>query len=277
MISVSPEMSKKQMRQIVNLSDSNLKTIAQIDAGKDFKESKARKFGNFLFKATPIVDTLAVGALAGTVVKTAESGAKTFAQTSVPLSKRLSSMVKRGGMWAGALVLMGLVGGATHKASSKKILIGDDGKMAVKSTKFSKFAEKHRGLVVISELAAFIGLFIAGAKGLPKLVNKIKPTSMGKWTQNAAKVVSESIDKSLARRLLNDEVKPAVDFVANKAPKLAKATPHILNNIAYGLIGLGFLSKLVASAKFNKTASHNYNQLKELQVDSAKTLIAKSK
>ncbi len=248
--------SRNKMEQaevIVNLNDSQVRSLAyakSVDKNKE-KKNKRTLFG--LFLAMPVVDTVANGILAETGKPLSKS---------VTLSKRLGAMGGAAITWG---IIMSVIAG--YRALKKSDPI-----------EWQKARKKHPVASAFGDVAVIVGGTLFASLGLVKIAQKFaekNPEALVDAESSIAKL-AKNINQSKYNTKYLPKITKGFEKFANKAPLTAKATGFALRNSLWILLGVSLYKSINYVYDRNKKISANYHEMKNEQVNAAKYLINKS-
>ncbi len=251
--------SRNKMEQaevIVNLNDSQVKSLAYAKSVDKNKEKKNRRTVVGLFYAMPVVDTIAKGIVAGT--------REPFSK-GIPLSYRLRTMGSNAVGW-GVILSVAAIYGAAKKAG-----IFD-------SSGTQKAQKKHPIASAFGDFGVLLLGTIFASMGLGKIAQKItekNPEALVDAESSIAKLAKNINQSKFATRTL-PRITEGFEKFANKAPLTAKATGFALRNSLWILLGISLYKSISHANDRNKKISANYHEMKNEQVNAAKYLINKS-
>jgi len=235
--------SKKQFEKasaFVSADDSQLQTIAYLQTIDKDKEKKHQRSMMRLFYILPVVDTIAHGILAG---------------KNVPLSDRAYAAGKTAKSWGFILMAVGLFN-AVKKA------VGKD------SPGVNKFEQDNPVGSFLLDVGAIIGGLALGTFTL----NKFAPKQIAQVKEKFKETVLKLDETKLNKEIL-PKVTEKVLTLAEKAPRVAKASKFVLKNLVWIFIGTTLLKSFFHSYSENKEIEQNYKKLKEAQFKTSKRLV----
>lgn len=244
---------EEQAEAIVNLSDSQVRTLAYAKSVDKNKEKKNRRTLTGIFLAMPVVDTLAKGLLAGTGEPLSKG---------ISLSKRLNTM---GGAAIGWGIVMSVI--AAYSALKKS-----------DSPELKKTRKKHPVASALGDVGVVVGGTMLASLGLVKIAQKIaqkNPEALVDAESSIAKLAG-SINQSKFSTKYLPKITEGFEKFANKLPLTAKATEFALRNSLWILLGISLYKSISHASDRNKKIRANYHAMKNEQVNAAKYLINKA-
>ena len=247
--------SRNKMEQaevIVNLNDSQVKSLAYAKSVDKNKEKKNRRTVVGLFYAMPVVDTIVKGIVAGT--------GEPFSK-GITLSKRLGAMGGAAITWG---IIMSVIAG--YRALKKS------------DPDLKKIQKKHPIASAFGDVGAMVGGTLFAIMGLDKIAQKItekNPEALVDAESSIAKLAKNINQSKFATRTL-PIITEGFEKFANKATLPAKATGFALRNSLWILLGISLYKSISHANDRNKKIRANYHEMKNEQVNAAKYLINKS-
>ena len=233
---------------IVNLRESDIRTLAAVQTEADINRKKDRKITKALFYTAPVAAGLTAAVLEG------GKADKIFSKSVTGLAARASRGLKTAAIWTAGLAALDLMGFAKNK-------------LAQKSPEVRKFDREHPLLSLGTMLAAGVGVLALVNKGAGKL-GKIEAP---KFMQNGTEQVAQFLEKN---KFVN-KMKNNILSVFNKTPDSLKEIGATALNWSPTMLLLGGLFHSSASARKEDIAfAKNYNAIKEAQMEAAKERIA---
>ena len=247
---------REQAEAIVNLNDSQVRSLAYAKSVDKNKEKKNRRTVVGLFYAMPVVDTIAKGILAGTVEPFSKG---------VSLSKRLGAM-------GGAVIGWGIILAVIEAYNALK-------KSTVSNTpELQKSRKKHPIASAFGDLGVIVGGTIFASLGLVKIAQKIaekNPEALVDAESSIVKLAKNINQSKFATRTL-PKITEGFEKFANKLPLTAKATGFALRNSLWILLGISLYKSISHASDRNKKIRTNYHEMKNEQVNAAKYLLNKT-
>jgi len=237
----------EQAEVIVNLNDSQVKSLAYAKSVDKNKEKKNRRTVVGLFYAMPILDTLAKGIVAGTGEPLTKG---------IPLSYRLRTMGSNAVGW-GVILSVAAIYGAVKKAGIF------DSSSTQKTQKKQPIASAFRdfGVLILGTIFASMGLGKIG-----KLMN----------AEGSIEKMAKNVNQSKYNTKYLPKMVEGFEKFANKAPLTAKATGFALRNSLWILLGISLYKSISHANDRDKKIRANYHEMKNEQVNAAKYLINKA-
>lgn len=234
----------------VNMDDSQLRTIAYINATDKKTEKKQQNTITGMFYSLPIIDTIASGILVDKSNKLTKSAYK--ALKSSPLSTRAEAAAKTAGIWGVILVVVGLFN-AFKKAIGKQ------------SPELREYGQEHPIGSFILDIGAIFGVLALGGLALKKFAPEKVEELKSKFKNSIDKLDDTKFNKETLPKIVK-----TISGFAKKAPKLAKAGRIALVNSVWIFLGASILKSISYSAQQQKKVEQNYQALKQKQFEAAK-------
>lgn len=242
--SIYSQEYRDTLTDLVNMDDSELATIAQLQAARHNNRKSHEKTMNTVLYSLPIVAGLSSG-----ILHKGSLGSK----TAVALGS--------GASWGFALALLGVYDFAKKAIFSK-------------SEKLQNFEQNNPALSLLADLGLFWGVLTIGnkavAKGWPKLLEKA-PNLATKALGLAGNVVSKLDNSSLNKKVLTRLAATAANF-SKKAPWLSAAGSAVLGCSTIIVLLAGLMRGVSSAAQENNRVHNNYKRLKANQFEIAKAL-----
>lgn len=252
----------EDIETLVNLDDSQLRYIAQLNNQNSKKNKQDAKKANALFWAIPIVDTIASGVLFAKTSRIDKQTTKELIKT--PLSSRAAVATGAGARWAGALGVIGIY------SVAKKALVSN-------SKHLQYFEQNNPMASFLIDMGVLFTALTAGQRLLEKKLSKSFETSPEKTVDKLSKIGQKftKLDETKFAKNTFPKIQKSLTNFVEKTPKLAKAGRFALANSVWILLGAGLLSSAHNSVKKSRRIEENYNQLKQTQFEAAKFLAAR--
>lgn len=252
----------EDIETLVNLDDSQLRYIAQLNNQNTKKNKRDAKKANAMFWAIPIVDTIASGVLFAKTSRIDKELTKELIKT--PLSLRALETTGVGARWAGALGIIGVY------SLAKKSLVSN--------SKHLQYFEKNNPMAsFLIDMGVLFTALISGERLLAKKLGKSFKEAPEKTINNINNVYKKfaKLDETKFAKNTFPKIQKSLTNFVEKTPKLAKAGRFALANSVWILLGAGLLSSAHNSVKKSRRIENDYNQLKQTQFEAAKFLAAK--
>lgn len=243
----------------VNMNDSQLRDLAYVMSYDKDNQKKKNKSILSTFYTIPIVDTIASGVL---VAKTSHITKEVAAELrTAPLSARAFATANTAANWGFIMLAVGLFN-VIKKAINNN------------SPGLKKFEKENPVQSFVLDTIAIIGGLTAAGVGLWKLNNKIinkHPEAVVKAEIDRNRII-EKLDNTKFNKEILPKLVHGVDKLAEKAPRLMKASRYALANSVWILLGAGILKTMHNSKREHENVERNYEKLKEAQLQTAKHL-----
>lgn len=234
---------------LIGMDDDSIRQIAYLKTTQRVNQRKNNRVTNALFYSAPIATGLGIALLS-------KNGAtKLFGNELSGVAGRMAKGLKAAAYWTAGLVAINLLGKARNK-------------VAEKSPELKKFDQQHPLLSIGTMLAIGFGVLTLVSKGAGKLTTLKAPEFLKKGTEKLAKNINNSKFVISAKDKL---IK-----LAGKTPSALKEIGETALNWAPTALLFGGLFHSISSANaVGKEFNKNYTNLKEAQLELAKSEVAK--
>ncbi len=242
--------TKQELRSaIINLDDNSVRKIAYLKTVENVNQRKNNRVTNALFYSAPIATGLGIALL------DKSSATKLFGNELSGVAGRMAKGLKAAAYWTAGLVAINLLGKARNK-------------VAEKSPELKKFDQQHPLLSIGTMLAIGFGVLTLVSKGAGKLTTLKAPEFLKKGTEKLAKNINNS------KFIIS--AKDKLIKLAGKTPSALKEIGETALNWAPTALLFGGLFHSISSANaVSKEFNKNYTNLKEAQLELAKSEVAK--
>lgn len=234
---------------LIGMDDDSIRQIAYLRTTQRINQRKNNKVNNALFYSAPLAAGLGMALLS-------KNGAtKLFGNELSGIAGRMAKGIKTAAYWTAGLAAIDLFGKARNK-------------VAEKSPELKKFDQQHPLLSIGTMLAIGFGILTLVNKGAGKLTTLKAPEFLKKGTEKLAKNINNSKFVISAKDKL---IK-----LAGKTPSALKEIGETALNWAPTALLFGGLFHSISSANaVSKEFNKNYTNLKEAQLELAKSEVAK--
>ena len=234
---------------LIGMDDDSIRQIAYLRTTQRINQRKNNKVNNALFYSAPLAAGLGMALLS-------KNGAtKLFGNELSGIAGRMAKGIKTAAYWTAGLAAIDLFGKARNK-------------VAEKSPELKKFDQQHTLLSIGTMLAIGFGILTLVNKGAGKLTTLKTPEFLKKGTEKLAKNINNSKFVISAKDKL---IK-----LAGKTPSALKEIGETALNWAPTALLFGGLFHSISSANaVGKEFNKNYTNLKEAQLELAKSEVAK--
>lgn len=234
---------------LIGMDDDSIRQIAYLRTTQRINQRKNNKVNNALFYSAPLAAGLGMALLS-------KNGAtKLFGNELSGIAGRMAKGIKTAAYWTAGLAAIDLFGKARNK-------------VAEKSPELKKFDQQHPLLSIGTMLAIGFGILTLVNKGAGKLTTLKTPEFLKKGTEKLAKNINNSKFVISAKDKL---IK-----LAGKTPSALKEIGETALNWAPTALLFGGLFHSISSANaVSKEFNENYTNLKEAQLELAKSEVAK--
>ena len=242
--------TKQELRSaIINLDDNSVRKIAYLKTVENVNQRKNNMVTNALYYSAPIASGL------GMALLDKSSATKLFGNELSGVAGRMAKGLKTAAYWTAGLAAINLF----RKARNK---------VAEKSPELRKFDQQHPLLAIGSTLAIGFGILALVSKGAGKLTTLKAPEFLKKGTEKLAKNINNS------KFIIS--AKDKLIKLAGKTPSALKEIGETALNWAPTALLFGGLFHSISSANaVGKEFNKNYTNLKEAQLELAKSEVAK--
>lgn len=234
---------------LIGMDDDSIRQIAYLRTTQRINQRKNNKVNNALFYSAPLAAGLGMALLS-------KNGAtKLFGNELSGIAGRMAKGIKTAAYWTAGLAAIDLFGKARNK-------------VAEKSPELKKFDQQHPLLSIGTMLAIGFGILTLVNRGAGKLTTLKAPEFLKKGTEKLAKNINNSKFVISAKDKL---IK-----LAGKTPSALKEIGETALNWAPTALLFGGLFHSISSANaVSKEFNKNYTNLKEAQLELAKSEVAK--
>lgn len=234
---------------LIGMDDDSIRQIAYLKTTQRVNQRKNNRVTNALFYSAPIATGLGIALLS-------KNGAtKLFGNELSGVAGRMAKGLKAAAYWTAGLAAIDLF----RKARNK---------VAEKSPELRKFDQQHPLLSIGSTLAIGFGILALVSKGAGKLTTLKAPEFLKKGTEKLAKNINNS------KFIIS--AKDKLIKLAGKTPSALKEIGETALNWAPTALLFGGLFHSISSANaVSKEFNKNYTNLKEAQLELAKSEVAK--
>lgn len=234
---------------LIGMDDDSIRQIAYLKTTQRVNQRKNNRVTNALFYSAPIATGLGIALLS-------KNGAtKLFGNELSGAAGRMAKGLKAAAYWTAGLVAINLLGKARNK-------------VAEKSPELKKFDQQHPLLSIGTMLAIGFGVLTLVSKGAGKLTTLKAPEFLKKGTEKLAKNINNS------KFIIS--AKDKLIKLAGKTPSALKEIGETALNWAPTALLFGGLFHSISSANaVGKEFNKNYTNLKEAQLELAKSEVAK--
>lgn len=234
---------------LIGMDDDSIRQIAYLRTTQRINQRKNNKVNNALFYSAPLAAGLGMALLS-------KNGAtKLFGNELSGIAGRMAKGIKTAAYWTAGLAAIDLFGKARNK-------------VAEKSPELKKFDQQHPLLSIGTMLAIGFGILTLVNRGAGKLTTLKTPEFLKKGTEKLAKNINNSKFVISAKDKL---IK-----LAGKTPSALKEIGETALNWAPTALLFGGLFHSISSANaVGKEFNKNYTNLKEAQLELAKSEVAK--
>ena len=251
--------AQAEAQAFVSLNNSQLKTLAQMKSYNKKEREQQRKTLAGLFLAIPVVDIARRGIMQKVSIVIDKKGVIQGLVKS-PLSAKVASSARSALFWGGSLAVVGALNALKNKAESKSPALKD-------------FDRNNPVLSLLGDMMICFATLLLGYKGIGKILEK-SPKTVNKIVEKIINV-SAKIDKTK----LNTEVLPKLskkfESFEEKFPSISSALNFTLDNALFFMLGGIVTTGFVQSVKNHDKVEKNYQELKDLQLAMAKSLVEK--
>ena len=234
---------------LIGMDDDSIRQIAYLKTTQRVNQRKNNRVTNALFYSAPIATGLGIALLS-------KNGAtKLFGNELSGVAGRMAKGLKTAAYWTAGLVAINLLGKARNK-------------VAEKSPELKKFDQQHPLLSIGTMLVIGFGVLTLVSKGAGKLTTLKAPEFLKKGTEKLAKNINNS------KFIIS--AKDKLIKLAGKTPSALKEIGETALNWAPTALLFGGLFHSISSANaVGKEFNKNYTNLKEAQLELAKSEVAK--
>lgn len=234
---------------LIGMDDDSIRQIAYLRTTQRINQRKNNKVNNALFYSAPLAAGLGMALLS-------KNGAtKLFGNELSGIAGRMAKGIKTAAYWTAGLAAIDLFGKARNK-------------VAEKSPELKKFDQQHPLLSIGTMLAIGFGILTLVNKGAGKLTTLKAPEFLKKGTEKLAKNINNS------KFIIS--AKDKLIKLAGKTPSALKEIGETALNWAPTALLFGGLFHSISSANaVSKEFNKNYTNLKEAQLELAKSEVAK--